>query len=115
VDLDWSEGDVLEVLLLIDGEGFDAVDVEVIVALVMAAMTVPELSNRKRNKAIRPMTTIALLSVEQLSGTGLASFLGFFPFRPRCIGVRRMRDGCRLCWIMDEIVQGCRKHCGRLY
>jgi hypothetical protein len=47
VDLDWSEGDVLEVLLLIDCEGFDAVDVEDIVALVLAAMIVPELSKEK--------------------------------------------------------------------
>lgn len=47
MDLDWSEGDVLDVSLLIDGEGFDAVDVEDMVALVMAAMIVPELSKER--------------------------------------------------------------------
>jgi hypothetical protein len=46
VDLDWSVGDVL-VLMLVDCEGFDAVDVEDMVALSMAAMIVPELSKEK--------------------------------------------------------------------
>jgi hypothetical protein len=81
VNLGWSEGDVLEVLLLIDGEGFDAVDVEDIVGLVLAAMIVTELSKRKRNAN---NDDNALLSVNSCPGTGLASFLGFFPFRPRC-------------------------------
>ena len=49
MDLDWSEGDVCGILVLIDEEGFDAVDVEDMVALSIAAMIVPELSNRKRN------------------------------------------------------------------
>jgi hypothetical protein len=40
--------DVLGILLLIDGEGFDAVDVEDMVALILAAMIVPELSKRTR-------------------------------------------------------------------
>jgi hypothetical protein len=35
--------------VLVDCEGFDAVDVEDMVALVKAAITVPELSKSKRN------------------------------------------------------------------
>jgi hypothetical protein len=46
--------------LLINGEGFDAVDVEDMVALILTAMTVPELSKRQGKT---PMTTIALLSL----------------------------------------------------
>jgi len=42
-------GDDLDILVLIDEEGFDAVDVEDMIAGSMAAMIVPELSNRKRN------------------------------------------------------------------
>jgi hypothetical protein len=81
VDLDWSEGDALGIVVLIDCEGFDAVDVEDMVALILAAMTVPELSKRKRNAN---NDDNALLSMNSCPGTGLASFLGFFPFRPRC-------------------------------
>jgi hypothetical protein len=35
--------------VLVDCEGFDAVDVEDMIGLAMAAITVPELSKRKRN------------------------------------------------------------------
>jgi len=49
VDLDWSEGDLCGILVLEDCEGFDVVDVEDMVALLMAAMIVPKLSKRKRN------------------------------------------------------------------
>jgi hypothetical protein len=84
--------------MLVDGEGFDAVDVEDMVALVKAAMTVPELSNRKRNAN----DDNALLSVNSCPGTGLASFLGFFPFRPRRTGtllllLTGINHVCRLC------------------
>jgi len=44
--LDWSVGVDCGDVVLIDCEGFDAVDVEDM-AVVMAAMTVPELSQRK--------------------------------------------------------------------
>jgi hypothetical protein len=76
VNLGWSEGDVLEVLLLIDGEGFDAVDVEDIVGLVLAAMIVTELSKRKRNAN---NDDNALLSVEQLSRHGLSFISRLLP------------------------------------
>jgi hypothetical protein len=64
-------GDDLGTAVLIECEGFDAVDVEDMMGLVLAAMTVPELSKRKRNKA---NDDNALLSVNSCSGTGLASF-----------------------------------------
>ena len=57
-------------MVLIDCEGFDAVDVEDM-AVVMAAMTVPELSQRKCDTNDDDKR---LVVSQQLSGTGLASF-----------------------------------------